>query len=284
VPASRLAIDLSGGTLRVLEGVPGGPMRCGEAAAPPGALERGRVLDAPALGQALRQLLARSEITATRALIAASDAIASFRVAVFPKDTSDEAIDAAVRSQLPGGSQRMALRQVEVRTGRDERAIYAAVWDRSLVQAIAEATRHAGLEPLVVDLKSLCVARAIEARSCILLDLTADAHEVVLIDEHVPRLWHTFKVDGNADLARSLASGLKPVLAFYARLPGSSEFGPDSPILVRSEQALPSLMASRLERLSGHSVLPLPPPARVPPEVRFTPYLTCIGLVMRRRV
>ena len=82
----------------------------------------------------------------------------------------------------------------------------------------------------------------------------------------------------------SLATGLKPVLSFYKRRLGTTGFGPGSPILVRSEQALPTLMSGRLERLTGHSVLPLPPPARIPPEVRFSPYLTCIGLVMRRRV
>jgi hypothetical protein len=259
-------------------------MRCGEAAAPEGAIEGGRVLNATVLGQALKQLLARSEITTTRALIAASDAIASFRVVVFAKDASDSEVDAAVRSQLPVGSARMALRQVEVRTGLDERTVYATAWDRSLVQAIAETARHAGLDPVVVDLKSLCVARAIEAKSCILLDVSSESNEVVLIDEHVPRVWHTFKVEAEGELAESLASGLKPVLSFYKRRAGNTGFGPDSPILVRSEQALPTLMSGRLERLTGHPVLPLPSPARIPPEVRYSPYLTCIGLVMRRRV
>src|SRR4029077_1133540 len=157
----RLAVDLSGGTLRVLEGTPGGPMRCGESAAPAGALEGGRVLDAPALGQALRQLLARSDITTTRALIAASDVIASFRLLNFPKGTSDADIDAAVKVQLNLGSDRMAARHIEVAGNRDDRTIFAAVWDRQQVQTIASAVRSAGLEPAAVDLKSLCVARAI---------------------------------------------------------------------------------------------------------------------------
>jgi hypothetical protein len=258
-------------------------MRCGEAAAPPGSFDGGRVLDAQALGRALKQLLARTEVTTTRALISASDAIASFRVVTFPKDTADGEIDGAIKSQLPVSSPRMVLRQAEVRTGHDERTVYAAVWDRSLVQAIAETARQAGVEPVVVDLKSLCVARAIDQRSCILLDLTAEAHEVILIDEHVPRVWHTFRPDGQGDLAQSLAGGLKPVLAFYQRRTGSSGFGLKSPILVRSEQALPTLMAGRLERLTGHSVQPLPPPARIPSDLRYSPYLACIGLVMRRR-
>ena len=280
---SRLALDLSGGTLRVLEGMPGGPMRCGESAAPAGALEGGRVLDAAALGQALRQLLARSEITTTRALIAASDVIASFRVLTFPKGTPDAEIDNAVKAQLDMGSDRMAARHIEVPGGEDERTIFAAVWDRNQVLAIASAARQAGLEPAAVDLKSLCVARAIPVASCILLDMTADPCEAVLIDDHVPRAAHSFRLESGGDLALAVANGLKPVLAFQRRS-GARGFGPESPILVRSDQVLPSLLTGRLEHLIGHPVDPLPRPPRVDPDVRFVPYLACIGLVMRRRV
>ncbi|TMF73236.1 MAG: hypothetical protein E6I15_11415, partial [Chloroflexi bacterium] len=89
MPASRLAVDLSGTTLRVLEGTPGGVMRCGEGAPPPGSMDHGRVVDPTLLGQALRQLVARTEISGNRALIAASDAIASFRVLNFSTGTAD---------------------------------------------------------------------------------------------------------------------------------------------------------------------------------------------------
>jgi hypothetical protein len=280
---SRLALDLSGGTLRVLDGMPGGSMRCGEGALPPGAFEGGRVLDPAALGQAIRQLIARSDITATRALIAASDVIASFRVLNFPKGTTDAEIGAAVKGRLNFASDRMAMRHIEVPGSGDERTIFATVWDRSQVQAIASAARQAGLEPAAVDLKSLCLARAIPVASCILLDMSADPCEAVLIEDGVPRAAHTFRVASGDDLALSLATGLKPVLGFQRRS-GASGFRPDSPILVRSDQALPSLLMSRLDQLTGHPVDPLPRPPRVDPDVRFGPYLTCIGLAMRRRV
>lgn len=256
-------------------------MRCGEAAAPPGSLEAGRVIEPTALGQALRQLIARSEITTTRALIGASDAIASFRVLTFPKSATAPVIDAEVRSQLNLGSERMALRHLEVLAGRDVRTVFAAVWDRGQVEAIASAVRQAGLEPAVVDLKSLCVARALTVDSCIFLDMSAEPCEAVLVDQGVPRVWHTFKVESGGDLALAIAHGLKPVLGLHRRS-GGAGFGPDSPILVRSDQVLPSLLSVRLEQLTGHPVDPLPQPKRVDPEVRYGPYLTCLGLVMRR--
>ena len=260
-------------------------MRCGESAAPPGAVEGGRVLDSAGLGQALRQLLARSEITATRALIAASDAIASFRVLTFPKGTPDAEIDTSVRGELNFGSDRMAMRHVEVSVDPELRTIFAVMWDRSQVQAIAATARHAGLDPAAVDLKSLCVARALAADSCILLDMSAKPCEAVLIDRRVPRAAHNFKlkVGSGGDLALAVSIGLKPVLAFHQRS-GAAGFGPNSPILVRSDQALTSLLTDRLEQLTGHPVEALPRPLRVDPDVRYGPYLTCIGLVMRRRV
>jgi type IV pilus assembly PilM-like protein len=256
-------------------------MRCGEAAAPPGALEAGRVLNPMALGQALRQLMARSKITTTRALVAASDALASFRILTFPKSATEAEIEAAVRSQLNLGSDRMALRYTQVPGARDERTVFAAVWDRDQIQAIVAAIRQAGLEPGAVDLKSLCVARALTVDSCLLLDLTVEPCEVVLIDQRVPRVWHAFKVGSGGDVALTIANGLKPVVGFQKRS-GGIAFGTDSPILVRSDQALPSLVTRRLEQLTGRHVDSVPQPWRADPEVRYGPYLTCLGLVMRR--
>jgi hypothetical protein len=256
-------------------------MRSGEAAVPPGSMEDGRVLDPTALGQALRSLIARTEVTATRALIAVSDALASFRVLTFPKNTTPAEIDAAVVSQLNLGSDRMSHQHLEVLAGRDERTIFAAVWDRGHVQAIAAAVRQAGVEPAVVDLKSLCVARALAEDSCIVLDMSVDPCEVVLIHARVPRIAHAFRVESGGDLALSMANGLRPVLGFQRRS-GGTGLGADSPILVRSDHPLPSLLTGRLEQLTGHKVSPVAQPPRVDPDIRYGPFLTCLGLVMRR--
>jgi hypothetical protein len=103
----------------------------------------------------------------------------------------------------------------------------------------------------------------------------------VLVDERVPRIAHTFRVESGGDLALSVTSGLKPLLGFQRRA-GGTGFGPHSPILVRSDHALPYLLTHRIEQLTGHQVNPLPQPRRVDPDVRYGPFLTCLGLVMRR--
>src|ERR1700730_12711787 len=98
MPGTRLAVDFSGTTLRVLEGMPGGPMQAVEAPMPPGSIEGGRVVDGAAIGTVLGEMLASLRITETRAMLALSDTIASFRVMTFPKATSDPEVEASIKS------------------------------------------------------------------------------------------------------------------------------------------------------------------------------------------
>jgi len=254
-------------------------MRCGEAAVPPGSLAGGRVVDQAAVGNAIRTLIARTEVTTTRALVAVSDAIASFRVLSFPATASDDDINRALSEQMDLGSGRMTRRHVEVSRSDGQQTVYAAVWDRSQVQSVAGAVRLAGLDPAVVDLKSLCIARSLAVDACLFVDLSTEPCELLVIEDRLPRLWHTFKLDRGADPAPAIAKGLRPALELRRRTGG----GDDTPIVVRADQELPSSFSIRLEGLTGHPVEGLPQPLRVDPDVRYGPYLTCLGLIMRRK-
>lgn len=281
--APRLAIDLSGGLIRVAQGVIGGLVRCGSGGTPAGSVEMGHIKDPGAVGAALRQLLARTEITETRALIAASDSIATFRVLRFPGATTDNEIDAAVAKELPLDPGRMATRWVELKSSEDVRTVYAVAWDRLLVQNLIDAARGAGLEATVVDLKSACIARAVAAPSCVVLDMSSNPVDVILIDGHVPQLAHSFELNVPAgdDLVPPIAASLQTVLRFYKRRRDTS-FGPAAPVFISGEQVVPSQAVTKLSELVGHPVEPLPCPPRISTDVRHMTYLTCLGLMMRR--
>jgi hypothetical protein len=259
-------------------------MRCGSGGLPAGASAAGKVKEPEAVAQALRQLLARTEITETRAMIAASDSLASFRVLHLPAGVTDKDVGAAVTHELPLDPERMSTRWVDVPSDGAGRVVYAAAWDRALVKNVADAVRMAGLEPLVVELKSASIARAVSEPSCIVLDLSASPAEVVLIDHHVPQVWHSFELTssmGEGDIAPALAAPLRSMLRFYRRRQ-HGDFGPASPVLVAGEQVLPGQVLTTLANLVQQPVQPLAAPPRVPREVRHATYLACLGLIMRR--
>jgi hypothetical protein len=282
-PESHLAVDLSGGLIRVLSGAMGGPMRSGSAGTNPGAVVGGRVLDPTAAGTVLKQLLARNEITATRALVAASDALATFRVLRVPSAAPDNEIDSTVSRELPLDPTKMVTRWMDLHRSSGAREVYAASWDRAQVKNVTEAARLAGLEATVVELKSVCLARTVSEPGCVIVDISSEPMEAVLIDDHVPQVWHSFRADASLgdDLATALAAPLEFVLKFYKRR-RDTDFGSHIPILISSEQVLATDGMGKLAERLDHPVRPLPMPARVAPDIRHTTYLACLGLLMRR--
>lgn len=258
-------------------------MRCGAGAAPDGAWARGKVLDPNGVGHAIRQLVARTEITTTRALVAVSDAIATFRVLDFPTAASDQEIGAAVAKALALDPQRIATRWVEVAVQDDRRVIYAVAWDRTTVQGITESVRAAGLDPTAMELKSAAVARVVSEPSCVVLDLESAPAEIVLVDGGVPQQWHAFDLASPqaSGMPQALAGPLRSVIRFHRRNRGST-FGPTSPVLISTEQELTPQIVFGLQDLVGQPVRMMGMPGRVPPNVRHATYLTCLGLIMRR--
>jgi hypothetical protein len=282
VTGPRLAIDLTGSLIRVVDGALGGRMRCGSGGTPAGSLVDGKVLDVNAVGATLRQLLARTEISESRALVAASDAVATFRVLKLPPAMTDSDVDAVVARELALDPERMSTRWVDLGANAEQRLVYAVAWDRSQIKNITDAARAAGLEPHVVELKSACMARAVPEAACVIVDLVSSPAEIVLVDDHVPQAWHTFQVDAPAgdDTGPALVSPLQTVLRFYKRR-RDTQFE-SAPVFIAAEQALSARTAGILSKRLEHPVVALPAPGRVPKEVRHATYLTCLGLIMRR--
>src|SRR5437660_6224386 len=258
-------------------------MRCGSGGTPAGSLVDGKVVDVNSVGAALRQLLARTEISESRALIAASDAVATFRVLKLPPAMTDSDVDAVVARELALDPARMSTRWVDLGGNSEQRLVYAVAWDRSQIKNIADAARAAGLEPHAVELKSACMARAVPEAACVVVDMVSSPAEIVLVDENVPQAWHSFQVDGPAgdDTGPALVAPLQTVLRFYKRR-RDTQFESTAPIFIAAEQPLPPRTAGALSKKLEHPVVALPVPARVPKEVRHATYLTCIGLIMRR--
>lgn len=257
-------------------------MRCGSGGTPAGSMVDGKVQDAAGVGMALRQLLARSEINETRALVAASDAIATFRILNVPPSMPESNVDSVVTKEFPLDPRRLAVKWVDVDINAENRVIFAAAWDRAAANAIIEAVKAAGLDPVVIELKSVCVARTVSEASCLVIDASSNPIEAVLIDDYIPRLWHAFEsaTGGGDDLALALAEPLRAVLRFQSTQRDSA-FGPQSPVLIAADQVFSLPAMTGLSQAIQHPVHQLPIPPRVP-DIRYATYLTCLGLLMRR--
>jgi len=257
-------------------------MWAASAALPTGSSSHGTVTNGAEVAKVLKQVLAGAEFKESHALIVANDALASFRVLSFPRDTSEPKIDAAVRAQLPMDGSRMGVQRYELTHNGSDRTVFAVAFDRSRVHAIGEAVRLAGLDPTVVELKSLCLARVAPASDCVVVDLSVEPAEAYLISGDIPRLWHTFWVPNDGSEAAAVATGIRSVLNFQRRQANGRGLVATLPVYF-TDQASVQRIGPAVSDLLGHSVSVTPHLPRVPPEVQEGPYLACLGLLMRRR-
>jgi len=263
----------------------GGPMRCGATAVPDGAMEAGRIHDPAAVARELRPLLARNEITQTRAMVAAADTLGTFRILNVPTAATPKDIDATIARELQFDPQRTATRWLDLGQISGGRKVYAVAWDRALLKNVVEAVRQASLEPVVVELKSASVTRLVPTATCIVVDLSRQLAELILVDGHLPHVWHSFVAPEplTDDAAAAVARPIRSMLRFYRRS-SDGEWGRLAPVFVAAEQDLKQKVLTGIADMVGQPVRVLPPPPRVPPEIRHTTYLGCLGLLMRRRV
>jgi hypothetical protein len=249
---------------------------------PTGSSSHGTVTDGAEVAKVIKQVLAGAALKESHALIVANDSLASFRVLSFPRDTSEAKIDAAVRAQLPMDRSRMGVHRYELTHNGGERTVFAVAFDRSRVHAVGEAVRLAGLDPIVVELKSLCLARVAPSSECVVVDLSGDPAEAFLISGDIPHLWHTFGARNDVSEAATVAAGIRSVLNFQRRQTNGKGLGSTPPVYF-TDQATVQRIGPAVSDLLGHSVSVTPQLPRVPAEVQDGPYLACLGLLMRRR-
>ena len=250
---------------------------------PDGAVASGKVMDPSAVARALKPLVARTEILLTHAMVTVSDALATFRVMHLPSTATSREVDAAIARDLPFDPQRTSTRWLEMDSTPEKRVIYLVAWDKLLLANVTDAVKQSGLEPVVVELKSASLARVVPDPSCVVIDLSSQPAELVLIDGYLPQVWHSYAMKDafGDDAALSLAQALRSMLRFYRRH-SDGQFGNGCPVYVSSEQSLSAHALTELSRAIDQPVIPMPAPARVPSNIRHSTYLACLGLLMRR--
>jgi hypothetical protein len=284
VAASRLAIDLSDTTIRALEGALFGPMVYAEAPLPDGALVAGRIEDPAAVGATLAELLGPLNLKETRALIASSNRLSVFRMFSFPDRSGQRQIEAMMRKELPLPPERLMVHWTDVTRGKDGQRLFAVASDRTMVTAVTDAVKASGVQPLALEPKGLCLARAVGISDCVIVDLKGAEAEAIVLEDWLPRLSHSFTVDraAPAALVPSLAAGLKSATAYYRRQNQGADLSDERPVVIVGDVALEQAALDALSAIGGSPVENAPRPSCIDEAVPMPGFLACMGLLMRR--
>jgi type IV pilus assembly protein PilM len=236
-----VGVDIGSAAIKVVELSNGGAPRIRAAASAPtpaGTLEEGRIKDVQAVGQTLRGLVQSSGIKTKRAVAAVNGQVALIREVRMPKLGPDEIQQASsfeVQRYLPYPISDVTFDAVIVGEGKDNGAarvdvlVVAARTD--VLRQHAAALKAAGLEPIVLEVEPLAVARAVanrgvpdHATACVHVGSTVTM--ILVIEGEAPRVIRTvaFGTTQLLDAAAShLAASGEPREGLAARLAAQGE-------------------------------------------------------------
>jgi type IV pilus assembly protein PilM len=173
-----IGVDIGSTAIKLVElgdGAAGGngpAVRAASAPTPAGAIEEGRITDPAAVGRAMRELVQRADMKASRAVAAVNGQVALIREVRMPLVSADEVRQAArfeVERYLPHPISEVTYDTVVVGESKDNGnsrldVLVVAARTDVLNQRVA-ALQGAGLEPVVLEVEPLAVVRAVAHRA-----------------------------------------------------------------------------------------------------------------------
>jgi Tfp pilus assembly PilM family ATPase len=224
-----IGLDIDSSVARAVEIVPGNPVRVrrmGQVELPPGAVRDGEVVDAAAVGGALRQLWSDAGFSRRPVHVA----IASSRVIVRPVEMpvmADGDTRAALRFQLgdfvPLAPEQTVFdfQQLAPDPARpDEHQVLLAAAPREVVEPLADALKHAGLRIAHIDIAAVALARLGPSTPAIDAVVSIGPDMVVVVATRWGQPIFARALSNLGDRHAEIAAEIGDSLAYFAGQPG----------------------------------------------------------------
>lgn len=259
----------------------------------PGIIRDGLVLEPEALGQAIDTLFSRAQIQVPRdrVIVSLNGLHSTFRILSVPPMKSAQMADAvrrAARKEMPLPLEELYLSWQPLRIVDNKQEVFVLGVPREAVDVLAKALKHAGIQPYIMDLKALALARVANRSEALILDLEPENFGITLIANGIPAIMRTFiPKRGDTileDNVRRLAGEILRTVEFYNRDHPTNPLSPDTPVFLTGETTVNPGTDKIVQAEIQFPITPLRLPLIYEASFPVSPYVVNIGLALRGRI
>jgi Tfp pilus assembly PilM family ATPase len=285
-----VALSTESGTLRVLRSFGQRVIGWGSVPLPPGVIRGGTVADASLLGDVLGETFAQLRLPRRRVSGAVSGLRASIVLLELPwvKEHELEEVVADEAGRALGVTTDDSYLFWQRLSGhRRERFVYVVAVPREPLLSTLEAYQAGGLHLEELDLKPLALARAVNQRDAIVVNIESDSLDVVIVVDDLPVLCRSLALP--ADLSygdpahEHVLVEVSRALASYEDAVVDQRLDPGAAIYLSGSRAAGIGLVERLRARTGHPMGRPAPPLHYPSDFPLAEQLANIGLALKRR-
>ena len=284
-----VTLNISSTSVRLLS-VKGRQVRkWGSVPLPPGLVKDGLILRPKVVGAVISALFKSTEIPKTRVITSLTGLSFVHRILSLPRTESDsqqEAIQRAARKEIPLSLEELYLCGQAISEGPDETDFFVLGVLRNLIDALVQTLGEAGIQPYLVDLNPLALARAANREEAIIVDLEPDCYDIVLVADGMPAIMHTITPRGEGatleDNIRLLVGELSKTVEFYNSNHPKNPLSLTTPLLLTGELTVDTTARELISAEMGYPVELLTPPLELPPDLPAALFATNLGLALKK--
>ncbi len=283
------ALNIGATSLRLLS-VKGGQVgKWGSAPLAPGMVRDGLILKPQAVGEAIDALFKSTGVPEERVIISLTGLSFTYRILSLPRMKPvllEKAIQRGIKKEIPLPLEELYLSWQAIGGGHDELDFFVLGVSKNLVDAVVQTLVVAGVEPYLMDLRSLALARAAGRGNAIIVSLEPDCFDIVLVANGIPAIMRTVSPRGEGatleDNIQRLTDELSKTVKFYDGSYPENTLSPDTPLLLTGELTAGAVTSQLIQAEVTYPIEPLVPPLQFPPDLPLALYAANMGLALQK--
>ena len=286
---SVVTIDIDDAAVRLLEMRGMSVRRWASASLEPGVVDGGVISDPRALGVMVKQLMNSSGMKASKSIATINGVYSISRLLPVSNppagSTFQEMVMERAKEALPLSEEQLYLSWQTVTAGEMERQVLVVGVPREVVDNEVRSLRVAGINPRILELRTMALARAAGKEQALILNIEPSSFDIVVVANGVPEIMRSIAWQ-QGDLAEEgrvehLALTLEMTIDFYNARHLDMPLAPATPLVITGQMSGDLTLVESLQARLSYPVEPLAPPLEFPDEMPVAQYACNIGLAMR---
>ena len=237
-------LSISNNNIRVLSIKGKRVYKWGNATLTPGLVHDGLITQPDIVGKTIRDLFKSTKIPREKVIVSISGLAFTYRFLNLPRlkqDLREEAILRGFKREISLPLEDLYISWQALHGEEDEQTYFVLGVSRYLVDALTQTLEAAGVEPYIMDIQPLALARVANRANCIIASLESECYDIIIIADGFLTIVHTISPRGEGatleDNIRRLVDELTKTVTFYQSSNPNHRLSDDIPLLLTGELA-----------------------------------------------
>jgi type IV pilus assembly protein PilM len=284
-----ITLDISSSGIRLMETSDNKIMSWASHSMEPGIFEDGIITDSQALTNIIKEMLKSSGIKGNRISVSISGLYSLTRIIIVPTPpevpVAEEAVLEAVENLLPVTHEEIYLSWASIGLSEGGHQVITHTVPKEMIDEQMKAIRTAGINIRVLDLKPMALARAVNQKDALILNIEPDSYDIIMIIDGLTEVvrtaaWQQEELS-TEDKAEFLITALETTAGFYDTSRPNFPFGKSNPLFITGQLSEDTELVNRIQESLAYTEGKFEIPFEYPEHFPVSQFTSNIGLAMK---